>query len=79
MPKAKVKENQKIKGGRSNTATAGAQEVTRLYTAWKRLLNPERNLSTAHAPRLGKEVFFWVGICMPVVEEEINVTENTTI
>ena len=42
-----------------NTVTAGAQDVTRLYLAGKRLLKPERNLPMAHAPRAGKGVCCW--------------------
>ena len=42
-----------------NTVTAGAHDVTRLYPAGKRLLKPGRNFPTAHAPRVGKEVFCW--------------------
>ena len=42
-----------------NTLTDGAQDVTRLYPDGKRFLKPERNLSMAHAPRAGKEVFCW--------------------
>ena len=58
-PKIKGKPKQKTNLRRSNTVAAGAQVVTRLYPAGKRLLKPERNLSMAHAPRSGKEVFFW--------------------
>lgn len=45
--------------GSSNTTTAGAQEVGRLYASGKRLPKPERNLAMAHAPRSGKDVFCW--------------------
>ena len=59
VPKIKGKPKLKTKLRKSNAVTAGAQDVTRLYPAGKRLLKPERNLSTAHAPRDGKEVFCW--------------------
>ena len=42
-----------------NTVTAGAQDVASMYHAGNRLLKPERNLSMAHAPRVGKDVFCW--------------------
>ena len=42
------------------TVTSGGQaHVERLYQGWKRLPNPERNLSIAHAPRDGKDVLRW--------------------
>ena len=40
-----------------NTATAGAQDATRMYQAGERLLQSERNIPKAHAPCSGKEVF----------------------
>ena len=45
----------KLKVGKGNTLTAGAQDAARLYPAGKRLLKPERNISMANASRAGKE------------------------
>ena len=56
-PKVKAKGKQKQKWRESNTVTSGAQDVTRLCPAGKWLLKPERNLSTARAPRVGREDF----------------------
>ena len=61
----KVKGNAKMirlgmgAGLAQNTLKAGPQDATRLYPSGKRQLKPGRNLSMAHAPRAGKEVFCW--------------------
>ena len=52
-------EKARSKGGQSGqggTLTSGAQAVTGLYPAGKRLLKPERNLHMAHEPPGGKVV-----------------------
>ena len=59
IPWVKVTANAKTKWKKSNTVTAGAEDATWLCHAGKRLLKPERNLSMAHAPCAGKEVFCW--------------------
>ena len=61
-PEINGRPKQKTKLRKSNTVTAGAQDVTRLYPAGKRLLKPERNLSLAHAPRDGGMYYSGAGI-----------------